>query len=294
MGHYNTVKKGDPFRPSATLENEVRRFFNGGATISGGKSTPGGSNNIRISAHNSTTQEISACAPVAIFHNDAEDYFYIEPTTTDTGLWGIATGNIAPDSSGAVVVSGIVEAIIAPGFGDFAIPLKGVLHRASSGNARVLYGGDFAKGIPGMILLGGTSGGYDGYFKLIAFPDIENGGLRVHIVNSAELDWNITQGVVPGTNVCRVNNEYFNVPGGYIDIPNFAKNEIKTIYLLFGWGVNNRVAFGYAAELPAEGTYETYVVLGRVSATRIWQDSYGIPQILWFSPCVGFEEPEEA
>jgi hypothetical protein len=294
MGHYNTVKKGDPFRPSATLENEVRRFFNGGATISGGKSKAGASNNIRISAYNSTTQEIGAYTPVAIFHNDAKDYFYIEPTTTDTGLWGITTGKISPQSSGTVVVSGIVNAMIAPGSGDFAVPNNGVLERSSSGSARVLYGGDFENDKPGMILLGGTSGsGYDGYFKLIAFPDVENGGVRVHIVNSAEFDLNGNI-VIHGTNVCRVNNEYFDVPGNYIDITTIAENEIKTVYLLLERGVNNTVAFRYTAELPTEKTFETYVVLGRVSATRIWQDSYGIPQILWFSPCVGFEEPEEA
>jgi hypothetical protein len=150
----------------------------------------------------------------------------------------------------------------------------------------------FGKSSLNEIPAGASGGEYNGYFKLLAVPDGDV--LIVYIVNGAEFNLNGIDGIELGTNLCRINNQYYDVPGGYIYIPNFAENEIKTIYLLLGGDVNNRVAFGYAAELPAEGTYETYVVLGRVSATRIWQDSYGIPQILWFSPCVGFEEPEEA
>ena len=166
MGHYNTVKQGDPFHPSAKLENEVRRFFNGGATISGGKSKAGSTNNIRISAMNETDTAIPSGAAVAIYHNDEKDYFYIELATAADDFWGITVGIIPPDSSGTVVVSGIVNALISPGDGDFVVPVNGLLMRSTSGNARVLYGGDGIDKL-GMILLGGTSGsGYAGPFAI--------------------------------------------------------------------------------------------------------------------------------
>lgn len=289
MGHYTFVKPGDQFRPSAKLENEVRRFFNGGATISGGKSKAGSTNNIRISAMNETDTAIPSGAAVAIYHNDEKDYFYIELATATDDFWGITVGIIPPDSSGTVVVSGIVNALISPGDGDFVVPNNGVLMRSTSGNARVLYGGNFANDAPGMVLLGGASGGdYNGYFKLIAFPDGD--GLTVYIVNGAEFNLNGINGIELGTNLCRINNQYYDVPGNYIEIPNLAEGETKTIYLVLSWG-NNNVAFTYTAEIPADGTAEaSYIVLGRVSLHGIYQDSYGIPQILWFSPCVGYEE----
>lgn len=278
MGHYNTVKKGDPFRPSAKLENEVRRFFNGGATISGGKSKTGGSNNIRISAHNSTTQEIGAYTPVAIFHNDEQDYFYIEPTTTDTGLWGIATGNIAPNSSGTVVVSGIVNAMIAPGSGDFAVPYNGVLKRSSSGNARVLYGGD-GEDKPGMILLGGTSGsGYAGPFAIHVTP-----------LTQTSADIHITGGE------CIVNGTYCPVHSFSESVTFDNENDDSTTetYVLFVVPPTEddplycRVSIHNAKDIvdTEDRTKTPWIIIGQVVAGTAEQWVYGTPFIPWFASC---------
>ena len=278
MGHYNTVKKGDPFRPSATLENEVRRFFNGGAPLSGGKSKTGGSNNIRISAHNSTTQEIGAYTPVAIFHNDEQDYFYIEPTTTDTGLWGIATGNIAPNSSGTVVVSGIVNAMIAPGSGDFAVPYNGVLKRSSSGNARVLYGGD-GEDKPGMILLGGTSGsGYAGPFAIHVTP-----------LTQTSADIHITGGE------CIVNGTYCPVHSFSESVTFDNENDDSTTetYVLFVVPPTEddplycRVSIHNAKDIvdTEDRTKTPWIIIGQVVAGTAEQWVYGTPFIPWFASC---------
>ena len=169
MGHYNMVKQGDPFRPSAKLENEVRRFFNGGATISGGKSKAANLNNFRISAVNNMGQNINAGLAVAILHNDENDLFYFVLAESQDDLWGITAESIDPNSSGTVIVSGIARAFIAAGrSGEFAIPGPGgKLSASSSGRAQILHVGTTDE--PGMVLLGAGGGGekaYEGQFAI--------------------------------------------------------------------------------------------------------------------------------
>ena len=173
MGHYNMVKPGDPFRPSAGLENEVRRFFNGGATISGSKISAGSVNNSRISATNRTSSEIPVFRPVAIFYDATKDCFHIKPATASDDLFGITTEIIPPNSSGTVVLSGVVNAVIFGGTGNFATPgSDGKLTRSSSGRAQILYEGTTDK--PGIVLLGGGSGGEEEYTGQFAVRHLEN------------------------------------------------------------------------------------------------------------------------
>lgn len=296
MGHYNTVKKGDPFRPSATLENEVRRFFNGGATISGGKSKAGNPNNIRISALNATTQEIGAYVPVAISHNDEKDYFYIDPTSGDTGLWGITTGKISPQSSGAVVVSGIVNAMIAPGSGDFAVPNNGVLHRASSGNARVLYGGDFENDKPGMILLGGTSGNseYNGYFKLLAVPVITAEGQNAFIVRIVDgASYNPDTGN-SGVNRMKVNGRFTSV-APYSSEP--LTNGSYDFFVRFSLGDDEPVIIISSFNSADSKNIENSEFIGSVHIENktaiVTQRALGMIHLISFAPCGETSEDED-
>ena len=173
MGHYNMVKPGDPFRPSARLENEVRRFFNGGATISGGKNKSINTNNVRVLATNVTETLIPAHTPVEIFFTS---YFSITPARDDSTLWGITTAEIPPGMSGSVVVSGIVDAYFNQNTasGKYAIPDgSGKLSRTNAGG-RALVFDDGSSGTPGIILLGTVWGGtapYSGEFTICHIGD---------------------------------------------------------------------------------------------------------------------------
>ena len=205
MGHYNMVKPGDPFRPSAKLENEVRRFFNGGATISGGKSKAANMNNFRISAVNNMGQNINAGLAVAIHHNDENDFFYFVLAESQEDFLGITAETIAPHSSGTVIVSGIARAFIAAGrSGEFAIPgPDGKLSASSSGRAQILYVGTTDE--PGMVLLGAGGGGekaYEGQFA------IRNTGERTF-----EVRW-------PQNDIA-----------GYTDLPGVAEVPVQTLTL---------------------------------------------------------------
>ena len=278
MGHYTFVKPGDQFRPSAKLENEVRRFFNGGVTISGGKSKAGSTNNIRISAMNETDTAIPSGAAVAIYHNDEKDYFYIELATATDDFWGITVGIIPPNSSGTVVVSGIVNALISPGDGDFVVPYNGVLMRSTSGNARVLYGGD-GEDKPGMILLGGTSGsGYAGPFAIHVTP-----------LTQTSADIHITGGE------CIVNGTYCPVHSFSESVTFDNENDDSTTetYVLFVVPPTEddplycRVSIHNAKDIvdTEDRTKTPWIIIGQVVAGTAEQWVYGTPFIPWFASC---------
>lgn len=285
MGHYNTVKAGDPFRPSAKLENEVRRFFNGGVTISGQMGKNSVANNNRIYVKNSSEEKtIPAYSAVTI--TEKEGVFYADLAVDANGFWGIAIETLAPASSGSVVVAGVVSAFVsASGSGDFVAPrADGKLTRTSSGRGQLLYAGD--EKTPGVILLGAGGGGseceYNGYFKI-----------SVSIIADGTAQVTITNGSVGGSSICRVNDREFSVPS-------FTENiviqegdiSVQASYALQYVRGQDKVEIINIEKVDPNVLFTTpFVRIGRIvgsysNGVSAIQDSYGIPLLLWFDSCV--------
>ena len=277
MGHYNFVKPGDPFRPSAKLENEVRRFFNGGTTISGGKSKSIPPLNTRISAVNVHTEKISAHTPVAVLHDDEKGFFTITPVSADTALWGVLIENLEPNQSGAVIISGVVHAWVKQ------IP-------STSARAEILFAGDDKT--PGMILLGGSAGGsseYNGYFKLTANPVMGANG------NITSFEVTIDSGV------CRVNDRRFEVASfsETINAKEVENGNAQAEYILLfdpdGDIIDGSVDIINAASVANIDFRKTpYVSIGRIVNYQAIQDCYGEQFIPYFAPCTTCQDAVES
>lgn len=296
MGHYNTVKAGDPFRPSAKLENEVRKFFNGGATVSGQSGKNSVANNNRIYVKNiSEENKIPAYSAVAITEKDG--VFYADLAADANGFWGIAIETISPLSSGSVVVAGVVSAFVsATGSGDFVAPgADGKLIRTSSSRGQLLYAGDAEK--PGIILLGAGGGGgeYNGYFKIIAVPVVDDEGqptgqVKIAAVNGTS--YNPATGETEG-NLCKINSMYWGITEHLISDTIDTAGSQHLCVLLEMTHPDKIFALKLRPLDDMQLVYDSYYtstsVLGEViisdGAVSIKQLCFGVPQLLWFAGC---------
>jgi hypothetical protein len=177
MSFWPDVKKGDAYKPSASLENHVRHFFNGSANISDSKGSLKISNGNRVRVINNTSQTIGAYEPIYITgrSNDPEQLdLYVAPATQDELLWGIAANTIEANSDGAMIISGIAQAYIT-GTGEYASPgADGKLVAGTSGKALILHPGDDKT--PGIVQLGYSAAGaavddYKGEYKIVSLGD---------------------------------------------------------------------------------------------------------------------------
>lgn len=174
MSHFPDVKKGDAFVPSASLENKVRHFFNGSATLSSGQNSFAYANNNRLTVFNHTDKLIPAYTPVYISKqqvNDGELWCGVSVATSDDQNWGVVTADLAANGGmGTMVISGTAQVYIS-GNGQFASPgSDGKLVAADSGKAFILHPGDSQT--PGIVQLGYSAGAqtestYTGQFKII-------------------------------------------------------------------------------------------------------------------------------
>ena len=162
MGYYPDVHPGEPFKPSAQEENDIRRMLNAGGH-SGVRGTGAGVNveNICINAYNPGTTAI-ASGTVVTFVNAAmvEDAVQVAAMAAGSTAteWAIAQETIESHQFGSVLVMGAVIVPITGETGAYAIPVGGggSFARAATGIARILrtIGTTSA-----LILVGSASGG---------------------------------------------------------------------------------------------------------------------------------------
>lgn len=177
MGYYPDVHPGEPFKPSAQEENDIRRMLNAGGH-SGVRGTGAGVNveNICINAYNPGTTAI-ASGTVVTFVNAAmvEDAVQVAAMAAGSTAteWAIAQETIESHQFGSVLVMGAVIVPITGETGDYAVPVGGggSFARAATGIARILrtIGTTSA-----LILVGSASGGPGGGVTGIDATTIED------------------------------------------------------------------------------------------------------------------------
>lgn len=311
MSFWPDVKKGDAYKPSASLENHVRHFFNGSANISDGKGSLKISNGNRVRVINNTSETIGAYEPIYITgrSNDPEQLdLYVAPATQDELLWGIAANTIEANSDGAMIISGIAQAYIT-GTGEYASPgADGKLVAGTSGKALILHPGDDKT--PGIVQLGySAAGGYNGYFKAILVPvaDAEEPSYKVAIVDGATYD---PSTITSGVNVCKVNNTIYLVPSFLSEPLDLSMDEI--IFALKFSPISDEETGGTVAgeieivnlseheppysALPNDTNDSCWLQLCRViiadKNVKLIQDNFGMPTLLWFAECSSVESED--
>ena len=131
MGYYPDVHPGEPFKPSAQEENDIRRMLNAGGH-SGVRGTGAGVNveNICINAYNPGTTAI-ASGTVVTFVNAAmvEDAVQVAAMAAGSTAteWAIAQETIESHQFGSVLVMGAVIVPITGETGDYAVPAARVV-----------------------------------------------------------------------------------------------------------------------------------------------------------------------
>lgn len=300
MSFWPDVKKGDVYKPSASLENHVRHFFNGSANISDGKGSLKISNGNRVRVINNTSETIGAYEPIYITgRSNAPEQLdlYVAPATQDELLWGIAANTIEANSDGAMIISGIAQAYIT-GTGEYASPgADGKLVAGTSGKALILHPGDDKT--PGIVQLGySADSGYNGYFKLIATLTEPAAGdetmtkIDVKIVDGATY----TADGTSGSSLCYVNNRRYMVPPYHTQIElDYAIAEVDMVeYFSLQYTPENysvSVVRHDDRHFPLNSALigRVFIHNGTVSAV---QDSYGVAQIMWFALCDDGSESE--
>jgi len=167
MAYFPDVTKGDEFKPSALLSNNVRRLING-INGFGGNGVPGtGSGVVRIQVYNNAAAEIPAGSAVN-FSETASlcgDAVPAEVFTDAAKTWGVITAKLAVKQMGDCIVSGPATVAISGDSGKYASPnpaAPATFTRGESGSPIL-----FVANGKGIILLGGGSDtAYDGPFKV--------------------------------------------------------------------------------------------------------------------------------
>lgn len=193
MAFYPDVVRGEPFKPSAALSNDVRRLVNTLNGMQSGAQRGSACGYSRITVYNSSGLVIPSGSAVN-FADNANLCESIVPIVAFTDVerpWGVIQSKLEGGRSGACVVSGPVF-VETSGSGDFVKPDvsdPAVFTRGADG-AKILFVNSEGRAL---IDLGGGGGAYNGYFKVI-----KSSGLSVEV--SAGLV--VTEGVplaVPAT-----------------------------------------------------------------------------------------------
>ena len=143
MAFFPDVQRGEPFKPSSALSNNVRHMVN---AMNGFKSFCGknffpGSN--RIQVYNASASTISAGTAVA-FSTDAlcGDAIPCVPMTTSVPVWGVLSKSLAAREMGDCIITGFARVVISGGSGELAKPdtsNPAQFLRCESGGVPILY-----------------------------------------------------------------------------------------------------------------------------------------------------------
>lgn len=209
MATFPKVRAGQPFKPSASLENHVREMVNSTFTISGGR-VDKISSSVRINVYNCSDTVIPVgCAVVftSIASLGEGDVIPCLAITDIDSAWGVLASTLEPNEIGSCIVSGPVKVKIDNGEGDFVQPDPnnlGVFVLSSKGVPVI-----FKHNGEAIINLGGGSGGATSHqFEVIDSSEVSADGkktLRVSVVN----------GHAPG-----------NVIAGYVNNISYSRTDI--------------------------------------------------------------------
>lgn len=276
MSHFPDVKKGGAFVPSASLENKVRHFFNGSATLSSGQNSFAYANNNRLTVFNNTDKLIPAYTPVYISGrkiNNGELWCGVSVATTDEQNWGIVTADLAANGGmGTMVISGAAQAYIS-GNGQFASPgADGKLVAGSSGKALILHPGDAQT--PGIVQLGYSAGAkadneYKGFFK---------------IIRDNETSFSVVDGSDYDSDYCG----YTDVPGcEMVPRTSFPFSGYFKIYLnfrLYGRDeASNPIYLITLTTTPSPSGYLESILVGSVSSDGVITQTLRTTETVWFN-----------
>lgn len=166
MAFFPDVTKGQPFKPSALLENNVRHMVNSLDGFQNGRIAGAHSGVVRIQVYNASSGEIPAGCAVN-FKSAAAlcgDAVPCEPIKDIAKPWGVAVSKLAARQMGDCIISGPATVAVS-GNGDYAQPSTGspaIFMQGASGSPVL-----FSRGGKAVINLGAsTQDTYDGPFAL--------------------------------------------------------------------------------------------------------------------------------
>ena len=227
MAFFPDVQRGEPFKPSSALSNEVRHMVNAmnGFKSGCGKNFFPGSN--RIQVYNASASTISAGTAVA-FSTDAlcGDAIPCVPMTTSVPVWGVLSKSLAAREMGDCIITGFARVVISGGSGELAKPdtsNPAQFLRCESGGVPILYSTqDMAIVNVGFAVDGGGGGSaqeYNGMFKIVKNSSI------VSVINGASP----TSQYAGSTDIGKVPVASFNIPPAGISLYVFASYSGKYV-----------------------------------------------------------------
>ena len=161
MGFYSDVKPGEPFRPSASLSNDVRHLLNRMNGFGGGVNPAGNPGIVRIPVYNSTSAVLSEGKAVSIDISGviAGECYPAIAFSDEMPCYGVLAKDLNPAEVGDCILSGlaVVQIATTPATGNYATPgTGGVFTRGDEGVPIVNISGTAA-----VVMLGAakTSGG---------------------------------------------------------------------------------------------------------------------------------------
>ena len=101
----------------------------------------------------------------------------VAPAVSGDEIWGITAADIIPGTWGNMVLNGVVKAFISGGSGNYAVPSSNGLLAAAGGRAQIIHRGTAE--LPGLILLGGGSGGDEEYVGQFAVRYLANRTFKI-------------------------------------------------------------------------------------------------------------------
>jgi hypothetical protein len=266
-----------------------------------------------ISCYNDSDEEIAVYTAVCItgdyFSEDSPDgkesrlngncFIKGKAAKDDSLPWGIATCDIAPGGVGDIIIQGIAPALWT-GNGGFVSPSGTGLIGSQSGRGEVIS--PAYKELPGIILLGGGSGGgavdeYNGMHKLVLITDNSNPEAPIYKVCVCDGATYNPQTHTSKSSRVEVNGVSFDLDSQIFEL----KKQDQYVYIHFFPGsadVTATVEYDIGASLPENYTgKDYYYLIGRTIYTNgaysITQDHNGLltngtVQIWWGRRCNDF------
>lgn len=256
---------------------------------------------VTVAGYNRGTAVIGAGTPVTIDPGELESWeedvwqvagYPVAPAMDDSGLWGIAAGDIPPGGWGGVTIHGLCCGKVADHrAGDgYAVPQNGqlvpvaaagrgrLLKRDPASSWAILYLGDAA-----------PAPGYNGYFKIINADGV------IKVVDGAT--YNSSTGS-SGKSRVMVNNVSYEVPAATVTMP--GSYYTASVVIKFTAPVYNdagrvetaaKVEIEASTNVPSSTSQNSYYQIGRVikdpsGTLSVFQDhTSGVPQMWWFTIC---------
>ena len=312
MAFFPDVRKGEKFKPSALMYNNVARQLNqiDGFKSNGISKISDGS--IRIAVLNTSSEVLQAQSAVSIVNSSMGDAPETKPVhqpaykidkygvNSEISNWCVLEETLNPGEIGSAILTGIVEVKISEYSVDtdngFVFPnaddpsLFDVVEYETPARVLRVNGNDsegFLTADVALIPLAGGGGHeYNGFFKLSLQP--AEGGYRVKIAD----------GAYGGMSEARVNNRKFNIPpytSRTFHIPNNIFDDFEVVYFYLYFDPDKMTSTNDEILTIKETDYspssDRSILLGRLyydyeaGKLRVIQDSYGTPFLPYFYSC---------